>query len=231
MRPRILCALALFACGAQENESSAARTALEERLSAARTDASELEQGLAALPDDTSECSAASDRVAGPNVWSVDGEHHSARLAAFEEQADELRGELDELSEQGASRWLDRISNLARYELVVIADEYTEPAVDLTTHGFEAGTVHGRALLWDHDENRWVCAVGAVHAESSPDLTLSYSAPVTGPEDPQALGRRLQRQLDEDFAGNVQREALAALREPPPIEAPAQDAPEPPPAE
>lgn len=182
-----------------------------------RGDAEQLANALSALPEDTDECAAASASVAGPNVWRVEGRHESARASTFEEKAEELRAELDELSATGAQRWLDRISDLARHELVVIPDEHSAPAVDLQMHAFEAGVLRGRALLWDHEEHRWVCAARGVVAESTPDLALSYTAPVTGPDDPQALGRRLQAQLDEDFERNVMSAALATLREPPTV--------------
>jgi hypothetical protein len=205
----------LAACDGDEEtpQASAGVARLDEALATARADAEALEQAMASPPEPTSACDVDFGDVAGPNVWRKGEERRFARSSRFESEAEELRGELPELSEAGARRWLERISDLPRYELVVLPQILERPTILLQARVYEPGVLDGTAQLWDHEEDRWVCATEGVHAESSPNLELGYEAPpIGGPEDPEALVHRLQRRLDEDLDRNILAAAFEALR-------------------
>ena len=212
MNTKTLFSCLLLAClfvGCDEaNGSTEGLRQLDERLAVLRTDEAQMKQALAAAPEGKVPCAAGTTAAHPFTLWQRGQPGVSTRLSNFESGTARLREEAEGLSERGFATWFARLEEVSRYELLVIADEMRQPVLD--TQGFVGGSVRGRALLWDHEEDRWLCAADVL-AETTEDLVLDYVAERPYGDLALSTAERLQHELDADLQINTASAARRAL--------------------
>lgn len=151
-----LAVLLLTACS--EGAGAEVRSRLDSRLEELREDDAALRAALDPPPAVMELCDVPANAV-GPLIVGEGPDHPSERIDTFQERTEELRERADSISAAGAERWLSRYSGdeWARHELAVIATTYDEPTLEYLAE-YQPGRVSGRAVLWDHVEERVLCA-------------------------------------------------------------------------
>lgn len=212
LRAWMIVACLIAGCSGADDGEGSVRARYEARLAEVQADDAAARAALEGLPAPTESCEVPAGLV-GATILGVGAEGSSVRVAAFVEGTEGLRERADSISAAGADQWLGRYSgdDWQRHELYLVATEYQAPALDTGT--YDPGRVVGRAVVWDHVEDRALCArdVDVVPEDDTPVTISTGSGEVASRTSALAA-------LERRFPEAVLRVARRQLEAPPALE-------------